>query len=150
MCDAHVPHASCASVGGTFMYSPSPQTLTGVHWRFTDADGARVWHVLPSVQVVHAAQLVERWLCDAWYVLAGHALHVRFAVAVFADMSSPAPHVGCDTQPVERWLCDVRYVLAGHALHVRCAVLVSAEMRSPAPHVDCVAQVVDRWFEAVW
>ena len=102
MCDAHVPHASCASVGGTFMYSPSPQTLTAEHWRFTDADGARVWHVLPSVHVVHATQAVERWLCDTWYVPAGHALHVRSAVLVSADMRLPAPHVGCSVQPVER------------------------------------------------
>ena len=76
--------------------------------------------------------------------MAGHALHVRAAVLVSADMRSPAPHVGCDAQVVERWLCDAWYVSAGHALHVRAAVLVSADMRSPAPHVGWGVQSVER------
>ena len=66
VCDAHVPHALWASVGATFMYCVAEHELTAAHTRFTAALGAVVWHVAPSVQVVHAAQAVLRWLGDAW------------------------------------------------------------------------------------
>ena len=58
----------------------------------------------PAPHVGCDVQLVERWLGAGWYVLAGHALHVRSAVLVSADMRSPAPHVGCALHDSSRWL----------------------------------------------
>ena len=111
------------------MYSVPAHTFTFEHRRLIDAVGARVWHVVPRVHAVHALHLVLRCPAADWYVLAGHALHVRCAVSVSADMRSPAPHVGCAVHAVSRWLFDVWYVSAGHALHVRTAVVVSDDIR---------------------
>ena len=110
------------------MYSVPEHTFTFEHWRLIDAVGARVWHVVPSVHAVHALQLVMRCPVADWYVLAGHALHVRCDATVSADMRSPAPHVGCAMHAVSRWLLDVWYMSEGHALHVRIAVVVSDDM----------------------
>ena len=84
-------------------------------------------------------------LVASWYVLAGHAKHVRAAVLLSAEMNVPAPHSVCAAHEVSRWLVLLWYVLAGHAEHVRAAVLLSAEMRSPAPHVGCAEHEVSRW-----
>ena len=92
---------------------------------------------------VHVA-LEAAVICCSWYVLAGHAKHVRSAVLLSAEMRSPAPHSGCAAHKTSRWLVLLWYVLAGHAEHVRRAVLLSAEMRSPAPHVGCTVHDVSR------
>ena len=57
----------------------------------------------PAPHVGCDVQPIERWLSDARYVSAGHALHVRCAVLVSAEMRSPAPHVDCVAQVVDRW-----------------------------------------------
>ena len=41
-------------------------------------------------------------VCASWYVLAGHAEHVRWAVLLSAEMNSPAPHSGCAVHVVSR------------------------------------------------
>ena len=63
---AHVPHASCSSVGATFMYCVAEHSLTALHTRLTEADGAVIWHVTPKEHVSHAAQLVWRCPVAAW------------------------------------------------------------------------------------
>ena len=94
VCAAHVPHPLCASVGATFMYSVPEHTFTFEHCRLIDDVGARVWHVTPKVHAVQALQCVLRCATAGWYVSDGHAVHVRRAVNVSADIYSPAPHVG--------------------------------------------------------
>ena len=98
------------------------------------------------VHVVLGAMVV----CASWYVLAGHAEHVRTAVLSTAVMRSPAPHWVCAAHEVSRWLVLLWYVLAGHAEHVRRAVLLSAEMRSPAPHSCCAEHKASRWLVLLW
>ena len=144
-CDAHVPHAPCASVGATFMYSVPEHTFTAEHSLLTEADGARVSHVVPAEHASHAAHAVSRCCKDDWNVPAGHALHVRRAVFVSPEMRWPAPHVGCAVQLVERCDDSTWYVLAGHALHVRSVVLLSTDIASPAPHVGWSLHTMARW-----
>ena len=126
------------------MYSVPLQTLTAEHCRLIAKVGARVWHVVPSVHTVQAVQVVDRWLALSWYLLAGHALQVRAAVDVSADIFWPATQDGWAAQDVLRWLALSWYVSAGHALQVRWAVRVTADITSPAPHVGCVGQDVRR------
>ena len=102
VCDAQVPHPSCASVGATFMYSVPEHALTAEQTRSSLALGARVWHVTPIAHASHAVQLVLRWLLADWNVLSGHGLQVRLAVSVSDDMRCPAPHVGCGLHDVSR------------------------------------------------
>ena len=83
-------------------------------------------------------------VCTSWYVLAGHAEHVRRAVLLSAEMRSPPAHVACAAHEVSRWLVLLWYVLAPHAEHVRMAVLVSALILKPAPHVGCAVHEVAR------
>jgi len=54
-----------------------------------------------------------------WYAFAAHALHVRDARSLSADISCPAPHVGCVWHAMLRWLVLPWNVLAGQALHDR-------------------------------
>ena len=150
VCDAQVPHPLCASVGATFMYSVPEHTFTAEHSRLTDADGTRVSHVTPIVHTRHDSQLVRRWLNKAWYVCGGQSLHVRLAVAVSADMSSPAPHVGCAMHSVARCCALGWYVLLGQSLHVRCALVVSGDATWPAPHTGCEVQATSRWLVCDW
>ena len=149
-CDAHVPHAPCASVGATFMYSVPEHTFTAEHSLLTEADGARISHVVPSTHVSHAAHAVSRCCNDDWNVPAGHAVHERRAVFVSPEMRCPAPHVGWAVQLVSRCDDSTWYVLFGHALHVRAAVLLSTDITSPAPHVGCAVHSVLRWLALVW
>ena len=86
VCDAQVPHPSCASVGATFMYSVPEHVFTIEHSLLTEADGARVSHVVPAEHVSHAAHAVSRCCKDVWNVPAGHALHERRAVFVSPEM----------------------------------------------------------------
>ena len=73
----------------------------------------------PMPHVVCVAHEVLRCDVAAWYVFAGHAEHVRFAVLESALMRVPLPHMGCVEHTCPR--CDVPdwYVFAGHALHVK-------------------------------
>ena len=86
---------------------------------------------------------MERCDDSTWYVLAGHALHVRSDVLLSTDIASPAPHVGCAVHSVLRWLERVWYVFAGHPLHVRRVVALSTDMNWPAAHVGCAKHSVN-------
>ena len=55
---------------------------------------------------------MSRWLVLLWYVLAGHAKHVRTVVEESALILKPAPHVGCAMQTDAP---PVAYSLAPHA-----------------------------------
>ena len=147
---AHVPHASWASVGATFMYSSAPHTLTPVHCRSDDAVGAATWQVTPRLHTACAWQLVSRWLWVALNCPSGHAAHVRAWTTESCDMRSTCPHVGCAVQLVSRWLALVWNVSAGHAAQVRLAVLVSADMTWPAPHVGWATHEVSRCATWSW
>ena len=71
-----------------------------------------VFILRPAPHVGWAVHEVSRWLVLLWYVLAGHAEHVRKAVWVSALILKPAPHVGCAMQTDAP---PVAYSLAPHA-----------------------------------
>ena len=80
----------------------------------------------------------------------GQAEHVRSAVTVSADISSPSPQYGCVVHVSTR--CDVAawYVLVQHALHVRAAIELSDDMYCPALQVVCAVHEVSRWLVLSW
>ena len=79
---------------------------------------------------------------SAWNLPATHALQVRAAVLVSAEIFSPCPHFVCGMHEVWRWSVPLWYVSTSHALQVRAAVLVSSEIFLPIPHIVCVVHDV--------
>jgi hypothetical protein len=78
-------------------------------------------------------------------VLAGHALHVRAATVVSAEISDPVLHVIWDLHTASRCEAVSWYVPLVHAAHARLLVLLSAPIRSPLLHIGCARQPVFWW-----
>ena len=86
----------------------------------------------PALHMGCALQVSLRWPSSSWYSPSGHALHVRAAVVLSAEIFSPLPHVVCGLHTSAP---PVANVLLPHTAHVMSLLAVAAALTcSPAGH----------------